>query len=307
VHVFSQKLCPHCQDFRKFLEEVDLSNREIRFYDMEDGRNLDLLLKYAKLHGLSFRKLTTPIIFFRGSSMVGFERDRGDGEKFLELLAATPSNSEERAKSEAREPAPLSLVSTLSVALENFFSSGNLHVFLFLLLVLFCCSFTRGWTLVSSYFCFYAVTDFLFLTKQLSIVLMAWPLRLLLLFLGHLYLYRAIDRLLGTESRENVAEGPLASPTIFYATLLTMLSSSTKFLAPAESWQNYGLALARGAGGWLDCLYALVLSISYSALNALAVFLLWKVIKKYKNYFIDHLTTINNLLSLMLGIFVLLL
>ncbi|MDR1494592.1 MAG: hypothetical protein LBI29_00970 [Rickettsiales bacterium] len=312
VHIFTQTFCPHCQDFKKFLEEIDVSKYKIKFYDMEDRKNLDLLLKYAKLHGLSLKKLGTPAIFSKNGHLVGFERKNGDNQRFLEFLDTLGSDGPgEDVKSDSEsDDDPLSSKLTLLTALGNAFSANNLYVFLFLFLILFWCGFRRCLMLVCSYFCFYGVVDFMFLTGHLSIVLVAWPIRILLLLLGYLHIYLAMSRLFA-DSYDNLGpekniKDPIANPIAFGATLLTMLSSSVKFLNPTESWQKYELVLNKGGPNvYFDYAQILLLSVSYSLLNAMVVFLLWKIVKKYKNYFINHLTIINNILLFITGILIL--
>jgi hypothetical protein len=100
---------------------------------------------------------------------------------------------------------------------------------------------------------------------------------------------------------------PVPNLVIFYVTLLTMLSSSIKFLSPTDSWRKYGLALDReSANSYLYFGHAIIFSALYSLSNALPTLLLLVGIKKYKNYFINHLTIINNILLSAAGILILL-
>ncbi|MDR1425818.1 MAG: hypothetical protein LBI70_02390 [Rickettsiales bacterium] len=313
VHVFTQKLCPHCRDFRKFLEENNLySDYDIKLYDLEERRNLDLLLRYAKRYNLSVGNLVTPIIFFKGNYFIAFERENGDDKKFLEFLKTTALILEREDGASAREVAPLSPRLFLSALSRSNFGFKNIYTFLFLFLIIFCCNFAKRTLLVCSYFCFYGLTDFLFLTGFLSIELLGKSVRILLLFVGYLQIYKFLKGLsendeiasVGLNSGKYDLSGPVPNTTILYITLLTVLASSIKFLNPASNLGFFISALG-GAGARKEFSYALLFSVFHSFSNALAVVIFWKIICRYKNCLINYLTIINNILLSITGILIL--
>ncbi|MDR2777368.1 MAG: hypothetical protein LBB24_01190, partial [Rickettsiales bacterium] len=164
-------------------------------------------------------------------------------------------------------------------------------------------------SLIPSYFCFYGIVDFLFLTKHISVELFRKPLRIMLLLAGCAQIYQLVRRLLEQPSMDSGEDlkGPLSSPLIFYVTLLTVLSSSIKFLNPTGSLREYMRVFDESSlGGHAEFIYALLLSVSHSLLNAFLSFLILCLVKKYKNYFINNLTIINNMLLSITGILILL-
>ncbi|MDR2777328.1 MAG: hypothetical protein LBB24_00975, partial [Rickettsiales bacterium] len=140
IHVFTQKFCPHCQDFKKFLEEQDLSGYEVKFHELEDRKNLNLLLRYAHMYRLPLRELTTPIIFSKNGYSVGFERGKEDGRRFLEILGSVTRNLKLGTRTEDEIALPqFRFKLTVLTAIRNVFSIRNLYTFLFLFLILFWC------------------------------------------------------------------------------------------------------------------------------------------------------------------------
>jgi hypothetical protein len=308
VYIFTQESCGHCHELRRFYENLEEGKYRVKFYGLEDRRNLGLLLKHGRRHRISLSEIGTPAIFSKNSYMIGFDRSSGDDLKFLKLLEGSGSSDFTATVDSGNGGEELSLKFLVKLLFKEILSLNNFYTFIFLYVILSHCRFRKTITITIGYFGFLALVDFLFLTKQIDINLLQGALRGLLLVIGFLCLFRVTENLvLHPKARKSakIPVGEISSWSFFFASMVTVVSSSLKFLEPTASWQQFEIILGQQiTNTFLYHFCTLFSTIAPSAIDILAIFPVIFIVSKYKNYAKENLTIINNMLISLSGIFI---
>ncbi|MDR2778269.1 MAG: hypothetical protein LBB13_02075 [Rickettsiales bacterium] len=309
VVIFTQEFCPHCHELKKFCENMYISKYNVEFRDIADRGNFNLFLKQIRLHRVPASQVGTPAIFSDRGYMIGFDRNNGDDIKFREFLNSSELDRTIEKTKNKEVAEKLSLKFMLLTVAKEVFSLNNIYVFIFLYIILLLCAFNKSLIIVSCYFGFSTIIDFLLLTGHMNLLPLDGTMTVLRLFIGYLCLLFATDKFIENGHSKAFAadrvEGSIPNSTLFAISLLTMLSSSIKFLKPSGDWQKYELVLNRYSSKFFLYYFCAIFStFFYSILNISFVFVILVLHKKYKNYYINYLTIVNLLLLLIAGIFI---
>ncbi|MDR2077808.1 MAG: hypothetical protein LBP39_02465 [Rickettsiales bacterium] len=311
IVIFTQESCHHCQELKKFCENIDMSKYNIGFYDIADKKNFNLFLKHIRLHRAPISQIGTPAIFSNIGYMIGFDRNNGDDVKFQEFLDNSEFNRCVEKRKNDTTPKELSLKFVSSIVIKEIFSFNNFYTFIFLYIILMLAGFSKNLIIIFSYFGLLMIADFMFLSKHIDVLLFDGTISILALAIGYFCLLFATNRLLkanyGRNQRVARIKDPIPLPILFIISLLTILSSSVKFLKLSDNWQKYGIVLNRqNSKIFLYYFYIIFSVFFYSTLNISIVLAVYKVFLRYKNNYINYLTIVEDLLLLTVGIFIIL-
>ncbi len=317
VCVFIQESCIHCHDLKKYCETIDISKYNVKFYDIRDKKNLDLLLKYANKHHLSFMELGTPAIFSKREYMIGFDLEDKDEEKFIEFLDKTREEKKMANKQKDMVNIPLlgnfdktklSLNKLLFLSLWSyFFSLNNLYSLLFIAVIFLIINIKNKKLVILSYFLFLAFTKFLFLTSFINIFLFIKFIKILLIVLGYYTIYKAIDGITNPNSngyKYSENEEKLSTKRVLFITLLTFLAASVEFIKPTKVMNIYTNTINQptvSSAGYI--LHSAVYTFFVTVLSFLVFCLCYFLFKKFE-LFKNNLAIIGNLSLLLMGIFI---
>lgn len=317
VCVFIQESCIHCHDLKRYCETIDISKYNIKFYDIKDKKNLDLLLKYANKYHLSFMELGTPAIFFNGEYMIGFNLEDKDEEKFIKFLKKTQEErkTDNNQKNMINVPLlghfnkiKLSLNKLLLLSLWGyFFSLNNLYSLIFIGIIFFIINIKNKKLVVFSYFLFLAFAKFLFLIGFINIFLFVKFIKILLIILSYYIIYRSINGITNIENNSYInikTEEKLSTKRVIFITLLTFLAASVEFVKPTKILNVYIDIINQSelnSTGYI--LYNLMYSFFVAILSFSIFYLCYFFYKKFKLFKVDFII-IDKLFLLLMGILI---
>jgi glutaredoxin len=201
VQIFTQQSCVHCHKLIKFIENNDLSDYNIKFFELENSRNRDLFAKNIVLYKVDAKMgIGTPAIFYNGSYTFGFD-DSPDGiGRFMNFLKNGKSGDDANDNLQKTIKIPfygevelvnLSLpMLTIAIGLADGFNPCAMWVLVYLLSITVALKDKKKiWLLLGSFLFSSGVLYFLFLTAWLNVFLFIGYLRILNLIIGGFALY----------------------------------------------------------------------------------------------------------------------
>ena len=317
VCVFIQESCIHCHDLKRYCETIDISKYNVKFYDIKDKKNLDLLLKYANKHHLSFMELGTPAIFSKGEYMIGFDLEDKDEEKFIEFLDKNREEKKRDNKQKNKISVPLlgnfdkTELSNRKLLLLNiwsyFFSLNNMYVLVFITLIFLIISIKDKKIVILSYFTFLGFTKFLFLISFINISLFIKIIRIVFIILGYYVIYKVVSNISYPRNSNydyNKVEEKLSTKKVLFITLLTFLAASIEFIKPTKILDIYTSTLNQSKIRNINYIFNNFTYVFSTTVLSFLIFYIYCFLLKKTKLFKNSLTIINDLLMLLTGIFI---
>ena len=317
VCIFIQESCIHCHDLKRYCEKIDTSKYNLKFYDIKDRKNLDLLLKYANKHHISFMELGTPAIFTKSECMIGFDLDDKDEEKFIELL---DKNIEEKKKiNKQKDMVKIPLLGSFSKTETNtiktlflciwsyFFSIHNIYSLIFITLVFLMFNIKNKRTVVISYFSFLMIIKFFIITNFINVSVFIRLIRISIFILSYYVIYSAINKITSVNKNDfenNKFIEKLPTYLVFFITFLTFVSAITEFIQPINILNIYEYKInEQSISKFNYFLSNFAYVFSTTTLSLLLFCICYFLLKKVK-FLKNNLTIINEVLKLLIGIII---
>ena len=311
VCIFIQESCIHCHDLKRYCEKIDTSKYNLKFYDIKDRKNLDLLLKYANKHHISFMELGTPAIFTKSECMIGFDLDDKDEEKFIELLDKSIEEKKKINKQKDMVKIPLlgsfsktetNTIKTLFLCIWSyFFSIHNIYSLIFITLVFLMFNIKNKRTVVISYFSFLMIIKFFIITNFINVSVFIRLIRISIFILSYYVIYSAINKITSVNKNDfenNKFIEKLPTYLVFFITFLTFVSAITEFIQPINILNIYEYKInEQSISKFNYFLSNFAYVFSTTTLSLLLFCICYFLLKKVK-FLKNNLTIINEVLKL---------
>lgn len=330
VIIFTQPMCSACKKQKQYINEVLRKKHpelKFEFHDLTEQKEYDLLQGYFKKYSISQEQLATPMTFFRGKYLIGFQSP----QELENLLQNKNTQQAERPPPEYINTwfGKINIIEkslpalAIILGLVDGFNPCAMWVLVYMISLIAGLNDKRKiWLIVGTFVFASAVLYYLFMTALLNVFLYVGYIRILQLMIGVFAIYVGINSLKSwnkldcevttgeakqkTRNRvKRLVEAEISILTIFGIILLAFVVNSMEFVCSAALPAIFTSVLAQAKLSMVVYHAYILLYVFFFMLNELIIFITAAFAVDYYagEGFMPYVRLIGGVVILGLGLF----